>query len=248
MTAFRLNNLSASHQTADRDVVHALRNINLTVWPGEQLAIIGPSGAGKTTLLHTLACIHRPDTGDFSVFGVAPWGLPNEQRNALRTKLFLAPKTPSTPTKKTVATVLQTALSSQKSVWQTLKSLAKPGDTHAAYEALKRFKLQDKLDARVDDLSDSERQCCDMARLLMSAAETFLVDEPLSALEPILAAQALTLLQKEAKSRLATFICCLQQAELARSHFPRIVGLRDGQIVFDAKRAEVSDDMVAGLY
>ncbi|MEO8598807.1 MAG: phosphonate ABC transporter, partial [bacterium] len=58
----------------------------------------------------------------------------------------------------------------------------------------------------------------------------------------------LAALQQESASRNATLICSLHQVELARSHFPRIVGLRDGRIVFDAARAQVSDAMIAALY
>ena len=87
-----------------------------------------------------------------------------------------------------------------------------------------------------------------MARLLVSKADAFLVDEPLSALDPTLALQTLATLQQEATSRNATLVCSLHQVELALSHFPRIVGLREGRIVFDAPRAAVTEAMIAELY
>jgi phosphonate transport system ATP-binding protein len=133
-------------------------------------------------------------------------------------------------------------------VWHALASLLRPADPQAAFDALARFNLQDKLYARVDRLSGGERQRCAMARLLVSNAEAFLVDEPLSALDPTLAQQTLTTLQQEAAARGATLVCSLHQVELARAHFARIVGLRDGRIVFDARREEVTDAMIAALY
>jgi phosphonate transport system ATP-binding protein len=59
--SFSLSNLSVRHAKG----AHVLRDLNLTIGSGEQVALIGPSGAGKTTLLHTLACAHRPDAGQF---------------------------------------------------------------------------------------------------------------------------------------------------------------------------------------
>ena len=118
----------------------------------------------------------------------------------------------------------------------------------AAWEALGQFNLQDKLYARVDRLSGGERQRCGMARALVSNAEVFLVDEPLSALDPTLALQTIHVLLAEATERNATLICSLHQVEIARACFTRIVALRDGQIVFDLPGAKVSDAMIAALY
>ena len=136
----------------------------------------------------------------------------------------------------------------QWSFWQAIASLIRPLDADAAYDALARFNLQDKLYARVDRLSGGERQRCGMARLLVSRAEALLVDEPLSALDPALSLQVLATLQQEASSRNATLLCSLHQVELALKNFPRIVGLRDGCVMFDAARAQVTDEMIAELY
>ncbi|MFC3108055.1 phosphonate ABC transporter ATP-binding protein [Undibacterium arcticum] len=248
MTAFCIKNLSVRHQTNAAGAALALREIDLSIAGGEQLALIGPSGAGKTTLLHTLACAHRPEHGEISVFGQSPWALNNHQRHALRGRLFLAPQTPPLPPRQRVVSAVLAGRLPQWSVWQALASLLRPADPQAAFDALARFNLQDKLYARVDRLSGGERQRCAMARLLVSNAEAFLVDEPLSALDPTLAQQTLTTLQQEAAARGATLVCSLHQVELARTHFARIVGLRDGRIVFDARREEVTDAMIAALY
>jgi phosphonate transport system ATP-binding protein len=225
-----------------------LTDVNLSIEQGEQIALIGPSGAGKTTLLHTMACAHRAESGEFSVFGVAPWSLSHAERHALRARLFLAPQTPPLPPRQRVVTTVLAGRLPQWSFWQAIASLIRPSDADAAYNALARFNLQDKLYARVDRLSGGERQRCAMARLLMSKAEAFLVDEPLSSLDPTLSLQTLAVLKQEATSRNATLVCSLHQAELALSHFPRIVGLRNGRIVFDAARTAVTEAMVAALY
>lgn len=244
---FSLTNLSVRHGGAAH-ASYALRDISLSIGAGEQLALIGPSGAGKTTLLHTLACAHRPDSGQLSVFGASPWELSNASRHALRKQLFLAPQTPPLPPRQRVVTAVLAGRLPHWSLWQAIASLLRPTDLQTAFDALARFNLQDKLYARVDRLSGGERQRCGMARLLISQAQALLVDEPLSALDPTLAQQTLRVLQEEAAARGAALVCSLHQVELARAHFKRIVGLRDGRIVFDAPRENITDAMIAALY
>lgn len=247
--SFVLRGISVRHAAAARaDQGHALHGIDLNIEQGEQIALIGPSGAGKTTLLHTLACAHAPTGGELSMFGVQPWTLPHAARHALRSRLFLAPQTPPLPPRQRVVTAVLAGRLPQWSFWKSLASLIKPADPDVAYDALARFDLQGKLYARVDRLSGGERQRCGMARLLVSSADAFLVDEPLSALDPTLSRQTLHTLQEEASVRNATLVCSLHQVELALEYFPRIVGLRDGRVVFDAPRTEVTQEMIAVLY
>jgi phosphonate transport system ATP-binding protein len=246
--SFVLRGVSVRHPSVSLQHASALSDVTLSIAQGEQVALIGPSGAGKTTLLHTLACAHRPQAGGFSMFGVDPWALTDGQRHAMRARLFLAPQTPPLPPRQRVVTAVLAGRLPQWSLWRALISLIKPADPQTAFDALARFNLEDKLYVRVDRLSGGERQRCGMARLMVSDAQAFLVDEPLSALDPALAVQTLSVLQQEAAARSATLICSLHQVELARAHFPRIVGLRAGRVVFDAPREAVTDAMIAALY
>lgn len=242
--SFTLCGVSVRHASLG----YALNDVSLTVGQGEQIALIGPSGAGKTTLLHTLACAYPPQAGEITVMGVSPWQLSHARRHALRGRFFLAPQSPPLPPRQRVVTAVLAGRLPQWSLWQAIASLIRPSDPDAAYDALARFNLQDKLYARVDRLSGGERQRCGMARLLLSGAAAFLVDEPLSALDPALAQQTLKTLQQEAGARNATLICSLHQVELALGNFSRIVGLREGRIVFDLPREQVSEAMIEALY
>lgn len=246
MATYRLRGLTVRHLTGSR--APALHGLDLEVQAGEQVALIGPSGAGKTTLLATLACAHQPAEGTLEVFGQDPWHLSQAERHRLRARLFLAPQAPPLPARQRVVTAVLAARLPHWSLWQALGSLVRPRDPDAAYAALARFSLGDKLYARVDRLSGGERQRCGLARLLLSDAEALLVDEPISALDPALARHTLDTLRQEARQRNATLVCSLHQVELAREQFARLVGLRDGRIVFDAPSQDVSDTMIAELY
>ena len=225
---------------------YALQHLNLQIKQGEQIALIGPSGAGKTTLLHTLALAHQPASGKVLLNAVDMWQLTHRQRHQQRRTLCLAPQTPPLPARQRVVTTVLAGRLPHWSLRQAVRNLIRPVDPAAAYAALSRFHLQDKLYARVDQLSGGERQRCALARLLLSDASLLLVDEPLSALDPTLAQQTLLTLKEEAHNRNATLICSLHQVELARTHFDRIIGLRDGQILFDSR--QVGDDMIEALY
>lgn len=244
--AYLLEQLTVRHLSAGAPV--ALHAIDLAIAPGEQLAIIGPSGAGKTTLLATLACAHRPASGTLSVLGQAPWSLGEAERHRLRRRLFLAPQTPPLPARQRVVNAVLAARLPHWTLWQAFASLVRPREPGAAFEALQRFGLGDKLYARVDRLSGGERQRCGLARLVLSSAEVFLVDEPLSALDPSLSRITLSALQQEAAHRGATLVCSLHQVDAARASFARLVGLREGRIMFDLPREQVTDAMIAALY
>jgi phosphonate transport system ATP-binding protein len=246
---YLLERLTVRHTAAGN--APALHAIDLAIAPGEQLALIGPSGAGKTTLLATLACNHQPqsdDGGRYTAFGVDPWQLDNGARHRLRARLFLAPQTPPLPPRQRVVTAVLAARLPQWSLWRALRSLVKPVDPEAAYRALARFNLGDKLYSRVDRLSGGERQRCGLARLMLSDAQALLVDEPLSALDPALSQLTLATLQQEASERGAALVCSLHQVDLALANFPRIVALKKGRIVFDLPRAQVTEAMIAELY
>jgi phosphonate transport system ATP-binding protein len=246
---YKLDKLTVRHQAAGRPAV--LHAIELSIAQGEQLALIGPSGAGKTTLLALLACAHQPESGDggrYTAFGLDPWALDNAARHRLRARLFLAPQTPPLPARQRVVTAVLAARLPQWSLWRALVSLVKPVDPEAAFRALARFNLGDKLYSRVDRLSGGERQRCGLARLMLSSAQALLVDEPLSALDPALSQLTLGTLKQEASERNATLVCSLHQVDLALANFPRIVALKDGRVAFDLPREQVTEAMIAELY
>lgn len=240
--------LDVLHPAAREGAPPALRSITLSVQPGEQVAVIGPSGAGKTTLLHTAACALKPAAGEFRLGGQPVWTLSASGLRQLRAQLFLAPQTPPLPPRQRVVTAVLAARLPQMSLWASLLSLLHPRAAPEAHAALLQFDLGDKLWERVDRLSGGERQRVGLARALLSPASLWLIDEPLSALDPTRAAQALRSLTAAAHERGVTLLATLHQVDLALAHFPRILGLREGRRVFDLPAAEVTRARLAALY
>ena len=240
--------VAARHPAARTGAAAALRGVQLELAAGEQVAVIGPSGAGKTTLLHVAAAALACSEGTVRLDGQSPAACTPAQLKALRARLFLAPQVPPLPPRQRVVTAVLAGRLPSLSLWRSVRSLFYPDDIPAAHAALDRFGLADKLFDRVDRLSGGERQRVGLARALVSPATLWLVDEPLSALDPARAQQALETLAGEARLRGHTLLASLHQVDTALSHFPRIIGLRDGVVAFDLPAADVSREHLTRLY
>ena len=243
-----LRAVAARHPAARPGAAPALDALNLHVAAGEQVAVIGPSGAGKTTLLQVLACALPPLAGRIELDGTAPWLLPRRALQRLRGRLFLAPQVPPLPPRQRVVTAVLAGALPGMGLWASLRCLLYPADIPAAFAALQQFDLGDKLFDRVDRLSGGERQRVGLARTLLAPASLWLIDEPLSALDPTRAQQAIRTLVQAAQLRGATLVATLHQVDAALAHFPRIVGLRDGALVFDLPAGQVTPERLARLY
>jgi phosphonate transport system ATP-binding protein len=262
-----LRNISGRHPAATLSTPNAIRNVSLVVEAGEQVAIIGPSGAGKTTLLHLMACALTPcaeqdqdktqvqvqsqsqsSLGQVFLGQINPWQLPRAALQRLRGELFLAPQVPPLPPRQRVLNAVLAGKLPHESFWRSLSRLFYPRDLAPAYAALQQFDMSEKLFERVDRLSGGERQRVGLSRALASSASLLLIDEPLSALDPNRAQQAISSLTQTARERGATLVTTLHHVEMALANFPRIIGLRDGAIAFDLPATQVTKTLLHQLY
>jgi phosphonate transport system ATP-binding protein len=243
-----LADASARHPAARGEIPDAVRHVSLVVQPGEHVAIIGPSGAGKTTLLQLIACALKPTTGQIKLGDVDPWTLSISGLQKLRGTLFLAPQVPPLPPRQRVVTAVLAGRLPQMGFWASLRSLFYPTHIEDADSALAKFDLSEKLFDRVDRLSGGERQRVGLARILTSGAQLLLVDEPLSALDPSRSEQAVKALTDIATERGATLVATLHHVDMALRSFGRIIGMRDGQVIFDLPAAQVSALHLTDLY
>lgn len=243
-----LRGVTARHPAARAGTAPALLPLDLDIAAGEQVAVIGASGAGKTTLLQVMALALPPLAGTLKVDGLEPWVLPRRALQRLRGRLFLAPQVPPLPPRQRVVTAVLAGRLPAQSLWASLRSLMHPDDIPAAHAALAHFDLADKIFERVDRLSGGERQRVGLARALLAPAALWLVDEPLSALDPTRSRLALEALVDGARERGITLVSTLHQVDMALAHFPRIIGLREGRLHFDLPAAQVTRQRLEDLY
>ncbi|WP_417776089.1 phosphonate ABC transporter ATP-binding protein [Stutzerimonas xanthomarina] len=226
----------------------ALRDVTLQLAHGERVALIGPSGAGKTTLLRLLATHLQPSTGEIELLGCQPWALSAGARQKLRGRIGLIHQAPPLPPRQRVITSVLAGRLGQWSLGRSLLSLVYPSDKNGAAEVLEKLDLADKLFERCDQLSGGQLQRVGIARALYQNPTLMLADEPVSAMDPVLAAYSLNVLNREAVASHATLVASLHAVELALEHFPRVIAVRDGRILFDKPSETVTSAELDALY
>lgn len=239
-----LEKISLTHPGGNR----ALDNISLELKRGERVAVIGPSGAGKTSLLRILATAIRPSRGHIQILSEDPWRLNRAPLRRLRSCIGMVHQAPPLPPRQRVVTAVLAGRLGSWPWWKSLASLLYPLDIAGAESVLARLELADKLFERCDRLSGGQRQRVGVARVLYQQPELLLADEPVSAMDPALADRTVGELHSDAASRGITLVASLHAVDLALRWFPRIVGIKSGEIVFDLPPVRVTDPMLKDLY
>ena len=241
---FSLEGVSFSYQNSPL----VLNDIHLQARFGEHIAIIGPSGSGKTTLLHLLATAIRPQVGTVKILGRDPWLLSKRQLRFLRTTIGLIHQAPPLPPKQRVITAILAGKLGQWSFLKSLRSLFYPVDIAGPKALLDQLELSDRLFDRCDRLSGGQLQRVGVARVLYQDPQLILADEPVSAMDPVLSDLTVQKLSEHASLRGISLLASLHDVKIAKKWFPRIVGVRDGKIMFDVPTSEVSQDLLTKLY
>jgi phosphonate transport system ATP-binding protein len=226
----------------------ALDGVSIEVARGERVAVIGPSGAGKTSLLRVLGAAVRPTAGTIAIDGSDPWLLKRGALRRLRSRIGLIYQAPPLPQRQRLVTAVLAGRLGAWGFWKGLASLAYPADIPGAREALGRLDLAERLFDRCDRLSGGQLQRVGVARVLYQRPDLLLADEPVSALDPTLADQTVGELNRESRERGVTLVASLHAVDLALKWFPRVLGLRDGALAFDAPPVRVTDAMLRDLY
>jgi phosphonate transport system ATP-binding protein len=246
--SFALDRVGLVHANGQAQGQRALRAVSIAAARGERLAIIGPSGAGKTTLLRILASSIRPSEGRVSVLGSHPWQLTGADLRRLRSRIGFIHQAPPIPPRQRVITAVIAGRLGQWPWWKSALSLIYPADIAGPREQLARLDLADRVFDRCDQLSGGQLQRVGVARVLYQRPDLLLADEPVSAMDPALADLTVGQLHSEAQSRGVTLVASLHAVDIALRRFPRVIGLRAGEVMFDLPPAEVSDAVLRELY
>lgn len=222
----------------------ALRDISLSVMPGERVAVLGPSGSGKSTLLSLLNGAQTPSTGTVEILGHDLSKLSGRQLRRVRRRVGLVHQRLHLVEQ---VRVLHNVNAGRLGDWGTLRALAAlvwPTSVEDARVALDRVGLGWAVHERTERLSGGERQRVAIARLLLQQPDVVLADEPVSSLDPAHAGEVLRLLSLTGSALLVS----LHQPELARAHCTRAIGLRAGELAFDHPVRELESTALTSLY
>ncbi|WP_419904993.1 phosphonate ABC transporter ATP-binding protein [Kiloniella sp.] len=225
----------------------SLSDINLSMEPGECLALIGPSGAGKSTLLTLLDGRLKGWSGTASVLNNPLDANHHPHRNSRADTGFIFQDFALVDRLSTYQNVMNGRLGRTKN-WASVLGHFSTQDHMIVGSILRDTNLVEFADRRVDQLSGGQRQRVAIARCLAQEPKLILADEPVSNLDPALAEKVLQLLTGEARKRGIGVIFTSHQPELSQRFADRIVGLRDGRIQFDQPTHEVSESIIKKLY
>ena len=227
---------------------------SLTVRHGERVALIGPNGAGKSSLLKVLGGFASASQGHVVVLGrevtgAGPNAMDAAQWRALRAEigqvmqgLHLVARLSALENVVLGALARPGAISLWRSWWRCY-----PESLHReARQALSDLGLEHRMDTRADRLSGGERQKVSLARLRLQRPKLLLADEPTSALDPAAALQACDALAALAAD--ATLLTVVHDTELLPHLADRVIGLREGRLVFDVPLQALSPDLLKNLY
>jgi lipoprotein-releasing system ATP-binding protein len=218
----RLTNLTRSFQQGG-ETIEVLRGANLTIMPGQIVALLGPSGTGKSTLLQAVGLLEGGFGGKIELAGVDASALPSSERTALRRNHlgFVYQFHHLLPEFSALENVVMP---------QITKGLSKTHARERAQQLLTFLGLGERLDHRPGELSGGEQQRVAIARAVANAPRLLLADEPTGNLDPQTADRVFqTLVAIVRASRLAALIATHNMDLAAR--MDRRVTIRDGLVV-----------------
>ncbi len=243
--AVQLGSVTVRYATSDRA---AVSRISFSVSPGEIVGLLGPSGAGKSTILNVVAGIVEPTEGTVQLLGSEPARLRPKALRQLRSRVAMVHQQLAlVPSLRVVHNVNAARLGSWSRT-KALGSLVRPRELEEVHRTLASLGIADKLHNRTASLSGGQQQRVALARGLHQRADLLLADEPVSAIDPGWANEVLGLLTAEVRERGCAAIVSLHDPELARRWCTRLIGFRDGAMVFDSLPAEVTEDTLRQLY
>lgn len=212
------------------------------------LALIGPSGAGKSTLIRCINRLVEPTRGSIKLNGQELTTLRGTKLRHARRRIGMIFQEHALVDR---LTVMENVLSGQlgyTGFWRSqLRRFPQPVVNHA-FELLERVGIVEHADKRADQLSGGQRQRVGIARALLQNPEFLLVDEPTASLDPKTSRQIMRLLLELANEHDLSAIINIHDVPLAQMFISRIVGLKQGQVVFDGPTAQLTPDVLTTIY
>ena len=212
------------------------------------IGIIGRSGAGKSTLLRMLNRLSDATDGEVWFEGTEITALKGAARRNWQSRCaMIFQQFNLVPRMDVVSNVLHGTLN-RRSTFATLFNLYPQDDIHTAIEILDRLGIAEQAPKRAEALSGGQQQRVAIARALMQDPSIILADEPIASLDPMNAQIVMEALRRIHEEDGRMVIANLHTLDTARRYCDRVIGMRDGRIVFDGSPEQLTTGVARDIY
>lgn len=228
--------------------VRGLDDVSLTIGRGELVVVVGLSGAGKSTLLRSINGLVPLSAGDVFVGGRSVRQCRGADLRRLRARVGMIFQDHRLVKRLSVLSNVLLGRVAQVPTWRQMLGLWPKAEVELAMAALRRVGLEDRARVRASQLSGGQQQRVGIARALAQEPEVILADEPVASLDPMTSHQIMEDLQRINRELEITTLVNLHFLDLAKRYAERILGLRQGRVVYDGPAAEVTEDDFSEIY
>lgn len=228
--------------------VKALKNVNLTIEPGQFVAIIGLSGAGKSTLIKLVNRMIECTEGTIEVNHTLVNRLKGKDLRHYRRSVGMVFQSFNLVNRTTVINNVLAARVPDMNPFLSLIGFYTKKDKLLALESLHKVGILEKAYIRADQLSGGQQQRVALARTLAQNPTIILADEPVASLDPITANQIMKDFERINKEEKITILVNMHHVDLALKYATRVIGIKEGEIVYDGEAKNVTEKTLKKIY
>ena len=240
----KLSALTKRYDTGDL----ALNQVDLEIPDAQVLALIGPSGAGKSTLIRCVNRLVEPTSGNATLNDTNLTKLSSRALRKSRRKMGMIFQEYALVERLTVMENVLSGRLGYVGFWRSYFRKFPKDDIKEAFRLLDRVGLLEMADKRADELSGGQRQRVGICRALIQDPDLLLVDEPTASLDPKTSRQIMRLINELCSERGLTAIINIHDVLLAQMFAQRIVGLANGEVVYDGKPEGLTPEVLTQIY
>lgn len=225
-----------------------LEGIDLEFKKSELISIVGSSGAGKTTFLRCLNRMVSPTSGEILFNNENIVEANKEKIKKIRTKIGMVFQHYNIVKQLTVIENVLHGKLGQMNVIKGILGLYSEDDKKEAFRLLEELGLRGYEYKKCGNLSGGQKQRVGIARALIQNPDLILCDEPIASLDPQSAKVIMDILKNISKEKGITCVANLHQVDVALKYSDRIIGLKNGKVLFDGRPSELTEEIIHEIY
>jgi len=242
--SIHLDNVSVTYPNGTT----ALQGISLDIAPGEMVSIVGLSGSGKSTLIRTINGLVPATSGTVTVGPHNLSGLRGRRLRQLRGHIGMIFQGFNLADRANVYRNVLVGRFAHSPTYRSLLGITTSRDRELALRSLQSVGILDKVWARAGQLSGGQKQRVAIARALAQEPSVMLADEPVASLDPPTAHAVMNDLRRINAERGLTVVVNIHLMDLARAYTMRMIGLRNGEVVYDGSAVDATERDFEEIY